>query len=99
MGPNERIIPIRISMIIPRYDEYSIPNTVAKSFADEAAIPGQIQGINVERINQIGAIIFNFLAKPTKTLSPVTSVYLSISVFRKNCKVIPIQAPQMIPRP
>ena len=81
------------------YFEYSSPIACATRVADEAIIPGHIQGTRVERINQTGESLPSFLARPTKTLSPVTRVYLAISMFRKNWKVIPNRAPQMIPKP
>ena len=61
-----------------------MPKILARRVAEEAIIPGHIQGIRVERINQMGEAFFNFLASPTKTDSPVIRAYLSISMLMKN---------------
>ena len=48
---------------------FSIPIIAPNNFAEEAAIPGHIQGTKEDRINQKGSH-FNFRANPTNILSP-----------------------------
>jgi len=67
--------------------------------AAEAIIPGQIQGTIVETINHPAAAGPYFLTHPANTDSPVTKLYLSISIFKKNCNVIPTTATQAMFNP
>ena len=92
------MIPIRSRNPIAKKRVSATPKTLPIKLAEVPTIPGHIQETNVEKINQIGNAL-KLLASPTKILSPLTKVYLSISIFMKNWKVRPRIAPQMIPRP